>query len=58
MTLKELKGIEEETITNLRSYAINGDHQAAKVLLEHLRFTSMNIEKWRQAKKKEEGDGQ
>lgn len=56
MSLKELKALEEETIHILKQYVLQGDHQAAKVLLEHLRFTSMNIEKWRQNKKKEEAE--
>lgn len=50
MKLADLIEMEDEIVHGLRMRAAQGDNDAAKVLLKHLRATSANITKWKEAK--------
>lgn len=50
MRLSELKELEEETISVLRTNIAAGDAESARVLLEHLRATSKAISEWQKSK--------
>lgn len=50
MTVLELKSIEVEVLDGLRARAAQGDNEAARVALEHLRAQSKAIAEWRERK--------
>jgi hypothetical protein len=52
--LTELIAIEKETIDTLRRNALAGCAESARVLLEHLRATSLAISKWQKDKSQNE----
>lgn len=50
MKITELNSIETEVLDHLRARAKNGDNEAADVILNHLRESSINIEHWKARK--------
>jgi hypothetical protein len=50
MKISELNQFEEETISHLRRRIADGDNEAAKILLEHLRNVSQAISERRKEK--------
>lgn len=54
MKIKDLIEIENEQIVLLRKRSTEGDNDAARVLLEHLRYVSENIAKWKKEKDRQE----
>lgn len=54
MKITELKRLEEEQINHLRQLSLTENNiEAARALLEHLRYVSKNIDEWRRNKDKE-----
>lgn len=50
MKIVDLIKMEEAVLSDLSKRAASGDNEASRVILEHLRATSRNIEKWRDRK--------
>jgi hypothetical protein len=50
MTIRQIIELENEQIELLRDRSNQGDNEAAKVLLEHLRAVSKSISEWKDAK--------
>jgi hypothetical protein len=57
MKLATLIELEDSVVQNLHRQALQGDNEAARVLLEHLRATSTAIESWRAKKEAKEESG-
>jgi len=57
MKITELIALENEQIELLRQRSIDGDNEAAQVLLEHLRAVSKQIDDWKNTKVAQETGG-
>lgn len=54
MKITELQKLENEQIANLRRMSMEGNTDAARVLLEHLRCVSKAITEWKKDKDRDE----